>query len=318
MYKINTVFLKFRFRQFGKIVKEIPLLYLVALGALFSVGIAMLYQLTETKKGGLLAGSIWLLLLLFFHRQRKDFRFIELVDEHPQRIFVTEYGLLSILVLIMELLHGHFLVSTGILLGCWGIGCLKQPFHRAKKGIVSPRFLPKEAFECRSGIRRHGVLLLLIYISAYVGLLLPYASFASLWFFTWILTEFFLQGESKAILCAVELSARRFLNRKLGRYMGLYGCAVLPVCLLSVLIYPDTWLLALIFGLYGILNIALIVTSKYAHYEPDTATATGQPAITLSIFGMLFPLLLPVTLFYLGKKYRKAYHILNVYLDAYN
>lgn len=318
MYKINTVFVRFRFRQFVKIAKELPIPYLFILTGMAVLAFFFLFHLTEERTGGIWTGVVFLLLIFIFHRKRKDFRFLQLIDPAPHSLFLSDYIGMGIPVLILELLHGHLGVATGIVLGCAGISCLKQSSRRRKRISLSPRFIPREAIEWKAGIRQQGIILPVIYLGAYAGLFLPYLSFAFTWLFTCLMTEFFHYSESVQILCAPELAGRKFLNRKLQMSLFLYGTALLPVYLLYSMFYPENWWLPVLFFMYGILNIILMVVSKYALYSPSAVLPTGQPGLLLSLFGMICPVLLPVTLFFIIKKYRTAYQNLNTYLYAYN
>lgn len=318
MYKINTVFVRFRFRQFVKIAKEIPIPYLFILTGMAVLAFFFLLHVTEEKTGSIWTGAVFLLLIFIFHRNRKDFRFLQLIASSPHPLFLSDYIGMGIPVLILELLHGHLGVAVGIVLGCAGISCLKQSPRRRKRISLSPRFIPREAIEWKTGIRQQGIILLVVYIGAYAGLALPYLSFAFAWLFTCILTDFFHYSESVQILCAPQLPAKRFLNRKLKVSLFLYGTALLPVYLLYGIFYPAHELLPVLFFVYGMLNIVLMVVSKYALFSPNTVLSTGQPGLLLSLFGMVCPVLLPVTLFFIVKKYRTAYQNLNTYLYAYN
>ncbi|MCD7852217.1 MAG: hypothetical protein LUH63_22365 [Parabacteroides sp.] len=128
----------------------------------------------------------------------------------------------------------------------------------------------------------------------------------------------FCYSEPTSILCAQELPANRFLHRKLNLYIRLYFIPMMPVCLLYTLLHPAHWWLAGLFVLLGSLNIALMVVSKYAVYLPNTRITGGQVAISISLFGILFPVLAPLTLLLLIKKYITARRNLIQYLYAYN
>lgn len=318
MYKINTVFLRFRLRQFVKIAKEIPVPYLFILTAMAIPAFFFLFRLAEERTGGMLIGGFFLFSIFIFHRTRKDFKFLHLIDPSPRLLFGLDYAALGIPVLLIELLHGHLWIAAAIATGCIGIGLLKQPARGIKKTGLSPSFIPREAIEWKAGIRQRGILLSAIYLGGYAGLFLPYLSFVFTWMFTCILTEFFRYSESLPMVCASELPARKFLNRKLKLSLTLYGLILLPLYLFYLMFYPENWFLPFLFFLYGLLNIGLMVVSKYALYSPNTILTTGQLALFLSLFGMIFPILLPLTLFFIGKKYYTAYRNLNTYLYAYN
>lgn len=318
MYYINTVFLQFRLRQLGKIVREIPVPYLIILAVMLLFALFALYHLTGGREEMAMAGGGVIVLLFLFHRVRKDYHFLQLVDEYPARIFCADYLLLSLPVFVVGVLHGFYLVAAGVSVGCMAVGFIRQPVRRIGNGCKPPRFIPGEAFEVRAGIRSEGGILFVLYTAAYIGLWLPYLSLGVLWLFSVILLECFNYAEPAHLLCVRELSAKRFLHYKLGLNVRLYGAAIAPVCLLYAIVYPEGWWLALGFFVYSTINMALVIVSKYAFYLPNTKITAGQVAITLSILGVLIPVLFPLTLFFLIKNYVAARRNLISYLYAYN
>ena len=63
---MNSAFLRFRLRQAGKFIREIPVIYLVILtGILLIAGIA-LYQFTKDLHGSLIIAGILLVFLSFY------------------------------------------------------------------------------------------------------------------------------------------------------------------------------------------------------------------------------------------------------------
>lgn len=314
----NKTFLKFRFRQFGKIVREIPLPYLLVLGGMLFILIYGLSEFTKKPEGALLTGSVSLLLIGILHYQRGDYHFIQLVEERPSRIFCMDYSLLTLPICILEIISGYFWVALLLLCGCWGISKLKQPHQTIGRGTTPPRFLPQEAFEWRAGIRKYGILLFTLYGCGYAFVWLPYLSFAFLWLMTCITGEFFCQAEPLQILCVKELPARQFLSWKIKTYIRLYLLAIAPVCGLYTVFHPADWILSLVFLLLGSLNIILMILSKYAAYVPNTKIRAGQVGIGFSLLGIALPFLAPITLFLLLKKYPVASRNLTSYLYAYS
>ena len=166
---MNSAFLRFRLRQAGKFIREIPVIYLVILtGILLIAGIA-LYQFTKDLHGSLIIAGILLVFLSLIQLRRKDYHFIYLAEEKAWKVFSMDYFLLSLPVLIIISVNLFWYVSLAIIAGCISLGFIKQPFHRTKKGMNSPKWIPAEAFELRSGIRQYGGLLLILYVSAWIG-----------------------------------------------------------------------------------------------------------------------------------------------------
>ncbi|WP_455640897.1 hypothetical protein [Parabacteroides sp.] len=315
---MNSAFLYFRFRQAGKFVREIPVIYLLIITGILGIAVIALYQFTKELKGNIITGSVLLALLSLLQLRRKDYHFILLAEEKPWKVFSMDYLLLSLPFLIILLLHSYGYISLGILLGCLGISFIKQPVHRAKRGITPPDWIPPEAFEIRSGIRQYGGLLLILYISAWIGLFLPYASLASLWFLTVFISDMFRYSEPLPILFVTERPAGSFLRRKLVVNLKLLLCAIAPVCLVYVSIYPGQWWLILTFLIAISLNIMLFITTKYTYYWPNTRITAGQILIAIAMLSIFLPVLLPVILLFLIRNYLAACRNLKTYLYAYN
>lgn len=315
---MNNAFLRFRLRQSGKFIREVPVIYLVVMiGILLIPGIA-LFQFTKELKGSLIITTILLVVLALIQLRRKDYHFTFLAEEKAWKVFSMDYFLLSLPILIIILVNSFWYVSLAIIAGCIGVSFIKQPFHRTKKGMDPPKWTPAEAFELRSGIRQYGGLLLILYLSAWIGLWLPFASLASLWFFTVILSDIFRFSEPVQILCSQEHPAQIFLHRKLLLYLKLFLYAIIPVCIIYTLLYPDHWWFILIFLVTVSLNIMLFIINKYAHYLPNTKITGGQVPITIAVISIFLPVLLPVLLFFLIKNYLAARRNLTAYLYAYN
>ena len=314
----NKAFLKFRFRQAGKIIRDIPLLYLLVLSGMLVFLLYIVYDFSQEPTGAILAGVIFLILTGLLHLNRGDYHFIELVEKQPARIYCMDYWLLAISLCLLETINGFYWMAIAILTGCWLISKIRQPRRSTAKGIPPPRFIPAEAFECKAGIRKNGIVFILLYLGSYALLWLPYVSFAFLWLFTCIVADCFQQAEPMRILCAKELPAERFLTWKIKTYGKLYLATIVPVCLLYTLFHPADWIWVALFLLMGTLNITLMIVTKYAAYTPNIKIRAGQVGIGLSLLGIILPFLAPLTLLLLLRKYPTACRNLTSYLYAYN
>ncbi len=88
---MNSAFLRFRLRQAGKFIREIPVIYLVILtGILLIAGIA-LYQFTKDLHGSLIIAGILLVFLSLIQLRRKDYHFIHLAEEKAWKVFSMDY-----------------------------------------------------------------------------------------------------------------------------------------------------------------------------------------------------------------------------------
>lgn len=315
---MNSPFFHFRLRQIEKFIREVPVIYLIILtGILLIAGIA-LFEFTKTLKGSLIVAVVLLAFSFFLQLRRKDYHFVWLAEEKAWKVFGMDYLFIALPVSFIILLHSFWYVSLGVVAGCIGIGFIKQPFHRTKRGMTPPKWIPAEAFELRSGIRQYGGLLLVVYLSAWIGLWLPFASLVSLWLFTAVLSDLFKYSEPEQILCLQERPAESFLRWKLFLYLKLLLAAISPVCIIYIILYPAQWWLILTFITAVVLNMALFITTKYAYYWPNTKITVGQVPVVIAMISMFLPVLLPVILLFLIRNYLAACRNLKTYLYAYH
>jgi len=315
---MNKAILLFRFRQLWKIIKEIPLLYLIViLGMLGFAGI-YLFSAIKDKNAAIIISLIFLFLIFLIQDRRKDYRFMHIITEYPPKVFVLEYLLLGILLLIVLSIHGHWIIAGSVFLGLVLIALKRQGNYHVKSGFSLPGFVRYSLFEIRCGVRRYGLFLLIIYLIAWGTLPFPYVSLGVFWLLTLSLADMFGTSEPVNILCTPELPPAKFLHRKLKINLLAYLCVITPLCLAYLLVHPEAWWFSLYYLIAMTTNIALVITSKYAHYSPEEKIMGGQIAIIISFFCVTVPILYPLILFYLIKNYLAARRNLKTYLDAYD
>lgn len=314
--KINNAFLIFRCRQIGGFVKELPVPYLVIILLMVAAFLLAVYAFMGSREGALMSGCGVLLPVYLIHIRRKDYHFVCLVDTGAWRVFFVDYLLISWPVMLLGIIQGSWYVLPGLVAGCGLISLIRQPSWKTGKGFPVPSIIPWELFEFRAGFRKYGGWLLLMYVGALVGLLLPYLSFAFLWFFTAFFVENFRVCESKAVLCSRELPAGRFIHRKLWTYGCFFMLFVLPICLLYAGIRPAEWWLPAAFLILASLNVLVSILYKYAVYEPEKKIVGGM-SLAISFIGILVPVLAPFTLLLLIRYYSIARKNVKPYLYAY-
>ncbi len=315
---MNTAILTYRFRQLWKIVREIPLPYLLILAAMLAALVAGLNVYAAESQGGWVITAGVLLLLAVLHTRRKDYRFMFHVEVKPWRVFAVEYLLLALPVLLIEWVQGRWSASFVLAVGCVGIAFFHQPAQLAGKGMPVPSWIPYGLFEFRSAFRRYGVGLLLLYVAACVSLLVPYLPLAFLFIYTCSLVECYRLSEPLPVLCARELAAGAFLHRKLYENACAYFLTMLPPCAIYAVLHQEQAWFAVFFLLAGTLINGLMIVTKYAYYRPQAKIVAGQLSLLLSLAGMIALFLFPVTLFFFVKNYLAARRNLTTWLYAYN
>lgn len=315
---MNKTILLFRFKQLWKIIRDIPLLYLILIPGMLGFAGIYLFSAIKDKNTAIVISLLFLFLVLLIQDRRKDYRFIHLIAAYPPKIFFLEYLLLSLPLLLVLSVHGHWIIAGSVFSGIVLIALKKQAGFRMKSGFTLPGFVSYSLFEIRCGVRQYGLYLLIIYLIAWGTLPFLYVSLGVFWLLTLSLSDMFRTSEPLNIICAPELPPAGFLHRKLKINLAAFLCVITPLCLIYLPVHPEAWWLSLYYLIYMTTNVALVVVSKYAYYSPGEKIMGGQIAIIISFFCVAIPILFPLTLFYLIKNYLAARRNLKIYLDAYD
>lgn len=276
------------------------------------------YKYQVTTNNALFSASFSTLVIFIIHISRKDHNFIYRVSLNPSLIFITEYFALLFPFLILSIAgisYPVFLISfSGAVLISF-IPVKSRTFFST--GIVS-RLLPKTNFEWKSGTRKTGILTALIYIASLALVAIPFASIIALWFLLLVTASFYDQGESREMIEAYELNAKKFLITKFKQQIILFMIPAFPILLISFLFFPDRWWFYLLFLVFAVMNIAVFVFTKYAVWRSSEINRSGSIVNTMCMLGLFLPFFLPLPIFVIIKNYRKSINNLNPLLHDYN
>lgn len=260
------------------------------------------------------------------HFARRDHRFLNLLSPNPWKIYLREYFVLLVPVLLLFVIHQYWsliLFSIFELLVFVGIISLVPVLsNNAKTFAFVPvritSIIPVPGFEWTSGYRRWGLQLLLFYLLS-IGLsFLPFASLFLLSFLTFVISGFYTHGESLAILNAGNLGASAFLKKKILRHSKFTGLFLLPVLIIYVIQHPEHWYIALIAWFVYIINIFYFITLKYALYRPDKKLTADSIWVALLFASTLIPFLFPIPIIVALRNYSLSKINLKIYLDDHS
>jgi hypothetical protein len=312
------LFLRFRLRQLAAILKEINKLYLIVIILALIGVIGAMFNYSDSETAALVeAGLIWAIILTV-HFRRKDYHFIHLAAGRAWIVFALDYVLLSSPAWIMSGIHGYMYVSALTILACIVTGFVKYSGRRRRKTPV-PAIIPVHLFELRAGFRQSGAWLVILYIlAALSSVIIPVLPFVFLWFSVLLIMEYYKPCEAVGLLCAKEMGARKFLRYKLGANLRFYLTFLAPVCLASAFCDMKTAWLPCTFLFLSLLSISFFIIIKYAYFQPGSQVESGQIPAILSLFGIIIPVIAPVTIIFLIHYYNKAIRTLKIHLHAYD
>ena len=256
------------------------------------------------------------------HFQRKDMRFLKIVNINEKLLYFVHYHLLS---LPLYLIFGIFLQLIPLLLLFTGISLI--PFLSFSnqfpgnsfsfKGLNLLKFLPLFNFEFLSGLRKHKIYLLILYALALVFFQYPLVALFVMIIFTFIATSFYNEAEPWIMLEVYQLSPRRFLLSKIKRHLATFWILCLPLMVLFLIRQPEYWYVTGVLIILSSVIQALSICLKYAFYEPGK---NFDNSIFMVMYGLslLVIFFIPVPFVMLVYYFRKATQNLNHYLYDYH
>ena len=300
-------------RDMGMMRAVLVLAAIVPLLALF------IYQRLPTKGYNYAIPGICAMLIYMIHRVRKDYFFLSKLAINPIWIFMTEYLVFSVPLLVLLVIFGQYaplLIYPALLL-------VVSSVKPSPKGITGKTYhawvkhIPAGMFEWQSGVRASLPGIVLFYGLGFAGVFNIWLSATSFILLSLTFGAFYGANESQKILAAPELAAGDFLQHKIGRHIKCWALFLLPL-LLAAFVHYQYWpfILAAFAAVINLLVFAIL--AKYAFYRP---ASTGGLAQLVSSMAWLCSIMLPLSVFVFCVNiilYFKAKHNLNYYLDAYS
>ncbi len=289
----------------------------------------------------IVAGGILLVLLLFYklqelflyrsysliavsaliaglHFSRKDHRFIQLVSPRPLLIYFTEYTALVVPLIVLSIVQSGSPLFLLVLLPVLIISAVDGNVKYESGGGFLNKLIPDANFEWKAGLRKTGGLLIILWFVALALTPVPFASLIALWFLLLTVSSFYDEGEPREMLEAFEMDAGEFIKHKIKMQLMTYLIPVVPVMVITFVIFPERWWVFLLFIVFSSINIAVFVLSKYAVWRPAEVNRSGSIVNALCMLGLFLPFLLPLPVFVLIRNYRKAITNLKPFLHDFH
>lgn len=311
----NTI-LQIRYQQGVRTLRDLGLLRILFLGGLLAVFSISFYNLVDLYSWWVVGA--WAFSLVSIHNQRDDQQFLRHLGINRRMLFWMEYSILSAPFAFLFFIQGDLLHVLAVLASAAALAMINPIFPklRLKRASRSIRWLPKAAFEWRSGWRNHGwilVLLLVLGLSMSNYVFVPLVALFGLALTT---SAFYTDGESKEMLEAVANKPSTLLHRKAQIQLGLYSVMAAPLIAAFLLFHLHWWFVLLVVLAICVIFQLFALFLKYSMYEP------GEP-ININLFTMwlgictaclTLPFLQPVPLVMTVRMYHRAKANLQNYL----
>ncbi len=304
-------FLGLHFKQLGRFFQEIGIARSLVLLLLAAFTLARAFTLETPFTYALAAFVVFLIASL--HVFRPDKAFLQLLGVQRYRLYAAEYHLLASPVYIKFLLDQRWAEFVVTLAVVFLIPLISTRF-RSRTGVsLGFRMLPAQAFEWRSGLRKQGGWLGVIYLSALALYSYPFAAVVAIVVFTFIVSTFYNETESRPMVEAFATSPAAFLWAKARVQLTIFWVGCMPLVLTFLLTNADYWYVLLVWMIVSSIIQLLSINLKYALYDPG-ATLNTYVFMFIYFLSLFVPYFVPVPLVMLIYYHRKARHNLKAYL----
>lgn len=258
------------------------------------------------------------LVIFSMHQSRKDKRMLTVQFDNCLQIFTIEYFAFSLPVFACLIFTLQW-KSVLILLACIIFTLtIKLNFVRTQSVQYTflKVFLPH--YEWVSGLRKSGLIFLIIFLLSCVLSFLPYVTISLLFLLTVLVMGFYNEYEPLDLLVLFKKNSWQFLFYKIKSMLKIYGALVILPNSLYIIFHRDEWYIIVAFFILCILALMATLILKYKSYYPHgeiNSAGVIQAMVTISI---LFPLILPIPLFVIFYYLPQAGKNLNSYLHDFN
>ncbi len=255
---IITIF-KIRLSQFYRLLKELGIFRILILLLILWFLSFLVFHILISPENTVISLIAIGLLLLSLHASRNDKHFIKSTIKSPCSIYLSEYLLLILPVIVIWIVYFNWtgagllilivllipLISINLKLSYLGsiVKMLINPFSSNfnSKFTVSLPFISARSFEWISGIRRNLLLLFPVYFLILAFSFKPFVAVAGMIFISILVSGFYYHGEPREFVEFFARNPGEFLLRKI--FISLKQLIILfaPILVIAMIFQTHTW-----------------------------------------------------------------------------
>ncbi len=255
------------------------------------------------------------LLILSIHLQRSDKQFLKIIITHTQKVYYSEYLVLSIPLILSIVYYKLWIDLLLIFLMILIAGFINFTPRVTNKHNRFIRLIPDDSYEWKSGVRKSFVGIIFILIAGVGGNFFFEAAIPiAILVLSLIVINFYQTGESEIFLIIKETGVNQFLKGKIIEFIIQFTMLVTPLVLLFILFYPEYWFIPFVELLMIYFVFIYVVLLKYAFYIPNEKLIASQTLSAIGALSLLLPFMLPVTWLLSVRFYYKSLSNLKPYL----
>jgi hypothetical protein len=245
--------------------------------------------------------------------QRNDLIFAKTYFKNPKWQIVLNYNL-TLLPCTLALFYTNTHIPALL------AHCLVSLFPWMSYSMNGPKFLflgkviPASQFEWISGLRKNGLLLIILIVLVIALSPVKLFGIAALFILNLTFIGFYNVSEPRIMLNPRNLEVSRFLNDKVNFLIMIVLITNLPFLIVNCIFHPEVILINAAFLLSFLLLAANSVLIKYASYQPgETQSFSGD--LLVLVTAVFIPYLIPVALMLYFVNLKKAKNNLLQFID---
>lgn len=248
------------------------------------------------------------LLIALLHNKRKDLLFLKKFGISRFLLLFSEYTLLLLPLYILYGIKGKFIVILIALVGSIIIVFWQGVTFRYTFSIIdifADRLIHHRFFEWRAGLRKHGILFLVSYISSFAILFfIPYAIIFWTFYFLSFVADFYNPIEPLSLLqTQFQVPKLKAFTRKIITHSVLTHMLLLPHYVITLVVKPEIWYIVVACFVTIQMTMLFSIYYKYSVYSYKKQYAANQ--IPVALFS-LYSILLPFSLLTVNRQRQKA------------
>jgi len=315
---MTSIILLIRAKQLFRVAGEAGIFRAIFLFALMCfVILALFVKLAETAYQELIVG-VYAFAILSFHIKRKDKEFIRVYAAKPRVVFLTEYFLFSLPLLIALVYYQLWSFVLFFSLFLVAIQFLQTGTRAISINLWFQKIIPDDNFEWKAGIRKNLIVFTGVWFLGLTGSFFVASVPITIFILGVIVMGFYESSEPLQILLADELGTARFMIKKIKGHLMVFTLALAPLVLSFLIFHPQYYYIALAEFFMFELLLVYIIFLKYAFYRLDNRSGATGIFSMIGLISVFIPVFFPVVLILSLKFLFQAKNNLNFYLDDFN
>ncbi|MFO7657338.1 MAG: hypothetical protein R6W78_09740 [Bacteroidales bacterium] len=328
--------LKLRILQLVRFLNSIGILRLIVLIIICVYTLMLLLNSIRQSDQISLVPFVFGAALLAIHFSRRDRQFLKMVSGKTYFLFLSEYLVISMPLFILGAIYRQWFSISGLL-----AVCLVVPLFKARTDLsvlfkwfiafINPAvvknsfrftfripFVKPVDFEWISGIRKNLVILLTLYLLLIIFSFKPYVAPVGLICLSFMISGFYLYGESKELIEEYAQGPKRFIIQKVVCDLKLMLILFSPLIIISLIFNFEHWYF-LAWGIFVSVSIQVFsVVFKYGIFKENADLSRNMLLVVLNALFILIPFFWPAPVIMVIRYYRKAIDNLKYYFNAEN